>query len=141
MLLVSVELTLPESHRSGFSSCAALEATRISYALCLPLESRQLRFGVASPSPIGLANVSTRNVVALTFPPAGSAGATVLTTGGTAPITASAASEVLTLDLIYSPLVDMAQDTCHKRSPSIKLHRPGGSRRGKSPGSPKSGVF
>src|SRR3954470_13831742 len=103
MLPVSLELTLPESHRSGFSSCAALEATRISYALCLPPVSRQLRFGVASPSPIGLVNVFTRSVVAVMLPPAGSAGAPALTASGRMPAASSAASRAF--DLIFSPLV------------------------------------
>src|SRR3954447_16271462 len=100
MLFVTLDVTLPESHRSGLSSCAALEATRSSYADCRPPDSRQLRFGVASPSPIGLANVFTRSVVAVTLPPAGSAGAPALTAKGNAPAASSTASRVLTLNLI-----------------------------------------
>src|SRR4051812_24862000 len=106
MLLVSPELTLPESHRSGFASCASLDATRISYADCRPLGSRQLRFGVASPSPIGLLNVFTRSVVGATLAPAGSAGATVLIASGTAPrMTSEAARRPMTLVLKFSSLI------------------------------------
>src|SRR4051794_12486973 len=133
MLLVSAELTLPESHRSGLSSCAALDATRISYADCLPPDSRQLRFGVASPTPIGLLNVSTRSVVGVTFPPAESAGATVLIASGTAPMTASeAAKRPMTLVLKFSSLVFRRRDRTKRRDAS---------RRGKSPGFGRSRVF
>src|SRR3954467_14855300 len=123
MLLVSLELTLPESQRSGVSSCPALEATRISYAVCLPPDNRQLRFGVASPSPIGLLNVFTRSVIGVTLPPAGSAGATVLIASGTAPMTASeAARRPMSLGLKFSSLVlrrrtDAANDRYRPKSP------------------------
>src|SRR3954469_24551691 len=112
MLLVSLELTFPESHRSGLSSCAALDATRISYADWRPPDSRQLRFGVASPSPIGLLNVFTRSVVGVTTAPAGSAGATALIASGTVPMTASvAAKRPMTLDLKFSSLVRRRRST------------------------------
>src|SRR4051812_28768875 len=106
MLLVSLELTLPESHRSGFASCPSVDATRISYAAWRPPDSRQLRFGVASPRPIGLLSVFTRSVVGVTPPPAGSAGATVLIASGTVPTIASeAATRPMTLDLKFSSLM------------------------------------
>src|SRR3954447_5249306 len=142
MLPVSFELTLPESQRSGVSSCAALEATRISYAVCLPADSRQLRFGVASPSPIGLLNVFTRSVVGVTLPPAESAGATVLMARGTAPtMTSAAAKRPTTLDLKFSSLVtrrsvDAANDRLRPRNNNRQRYAP--SRRGKPLGPRRS---
>src|SRR3954447_18247504 len=60
MLLESLDRTLPESHTSGRCSLHGLDATWIWYAVCRPSESLQLRFGLASPTPIGFVCVSTR---------------------------------------------------------------------------------
>src|SRR4051812_15335542 len=103
MLLVSLELTLPESHRSGFSSCAALDATRTSYALCRPAERRQLSSGVASPSPIGFDCVSTRSVVADTARALAAPGACAAPASAIAPAAATAASRTGILRYIVPP--------------------------------------
>src|SRR3954447_21696420 len=92
MLLVSLDATLPESHRSAFSSSSALDATRTSYAVWRPPDRRQLSSGVASLSPIGFVCVSTRSVVAVTLPGTGSARAEVLIVNGTAPTTTTRAA-------------------------------------------------
>src|SRR5262249_51407322 len=83
MLLVSLEATLPESHRSGVSSCAALDATRTSYAVWRPPDRRQLKFGVASLSPIGFVSVFARSVWTVTALPSAPAGAFAAPTSST----------------------------------------------------------
>src|SRR3954454_2478823 len=103
MLVVSVELTLPESHRSGFSSCAALDATRTSYALCRPADRRQLSSGVASLSPIGFDCVLTRSVVAATARPLASPGAWAAPMSAIVPAAATAANRTGILRYIAPP--------------------------------------
>src|SRR5689334_11845945 len=94
MLLVSLELTLPESHRLGLSSCAALDATRTSYAVCRPADRRQLSSGVASPSPVWFVCVLTRSVVADTVPAPVSPGALAAPINAIAPAAVRAANRI-----------------------------------------------
>src|SRR3954451_24398846 len=102
MLAVRLELTLPEAHRSGWSSLAALEATRTSYAVCRPPDSCQLRVGVASPSPIGLVSVFTRSACAVTALSPGPAGARPAPTSSAPHATPSATTWRFLIDLMIT---------------------------------------